>query len=363
MTFLFKITILVSALSFLAMAGSDGKCRALVLAATTDAGAYHAGVLDGLLTNAPNLSDFAYDIVTGSSFGGLNAAVFAQYPTGQEAQASQALLNLWSSITSDDVYQSWAGGYVEGLLFQTSLVDTSPFSQYLQNNLQAPFQRKAVIGASNADNGDFNTFNETNLLQIGDLVNAVMSSSAFPLYFPYVDWNAETYFDGSLIIGTDIEDAVNRCFEVVSSQSDIIVDVVSSHNGHPVNVDDENYNTLQVLQRGIEIYLYALENFQYYLSRLDYPEVNFRYLIQPSVSLPGTFSPFGFDPENIATDIAIGQLDGAAALQSGKFGNGADRIEQAVEWLHKNHGMFSKGMQKVKEIHRRLREKQMLEEI
>ena len=363
MAILLKLTVLVCALSFVALAGSDGKCRALVFSATTDAGAYHAGVLDGIIKNAASLTDFEYDIVTGSSVGGLNAAVLGQYPTGQETAASQALLKLWSTINRDDVYQSWAGGYVEGLVFQTSLVDTSPFAQYIQKNLQTPLKRKTVIGVSNADNGDYITFNETNILQINDLVKVLMSSTAVPLYYPYVDWGSETYIDGSMIIGTDLEDAINRCFEVVTNQSDIIIDVISSQNSHPKNVNADNYNTLQMLQRFIEIFLYGTENFQYYLSRLNYPEVNFRHFIQPSASLPGTFSPFGFDPQNIATDIAIGQKDGAAAVKASKFGNGADRMEEAVAWLHKNHGMFSKGMKTVKEINQKLKERQMVEEL
>jgi len=363
MTLSLKIAILACALSIVALAGSDGKCRALVFAATTDAGAYHAGVLDGLLKNAQNLADYEYDVVIGTSVGGLNAAIVGQYPSGQETQASQALLDLWTTIKRDNVYQYWAGGYVEGLLFQTSLVDSSPFTQYLQNKLKTPLQRKTVIGVSNADNGDFTTFNETNLLNVGDLVKVLVSSSAIPLYFPYVDWNSETYIDGSVIIGTDIEDAIDRCFEIVTSQSDIIVDVISSHDGAPKDVNAGNYNTLQMLQRALEVYLYATENFQYYLSRLDYPNVNFRHFVQPSSSLPGTFNPLGFDPENIATDIQIGQKDGAAAAKVGKYGNGMDRMEQAVEWLHKNHGMFSKGMQKVKEINQKLRMKQLAEEI
>jgi hypothetical protein len=200
------------------------------------------------------------------------------------------------------------------------------------------------------------------LQSTGDLVKALVSSSAIPLYFPYVDWNSETYIDGSLIIGTDLEDAVNRCLDQVSSQSDVIVDVISTHNGHPVDVTGGNYNSLQALQRGLEIYLYAMENFQYYLSRLDYPDVNFRHFIQPSQSLPGTFQPLGFDPENMATDIAVGQKDGVAALQHGKYGNGASRMQEAVEWLHKNHGMFSKGIEKVKAINSRIKARQLAEE-
>ena len=362
MTLSLKLTILMCALSVMALAGADGKCRALVFASTTDAGAYHAGVLDGMLKNAKDLSEFNYDFVLGSSVGALNAAVFSQFPNGQETQAAQALMDLWTTITRDDVYQSWAGGYVEGLLFQTSLVDSSPFAQYLQKKVKAPFQRKTVIGASDANTGIFVTWNETNLLSTDDLVQALMASTAIPLYFPYINWGQSTYIDGSLIIGADIEDAIDRCFEIVSNQEDIIIDVISSHNHHPKDVYAGNYNTLQVLQRALEILLYGMENFQYYLSRLDYPKVNFRYFIQPSKSLPGTFSPYGFDPENIATDIAIGQKDGAAAVATGKLGTGMDRVEEAVAWLQKNHGMFFKGGEKIKAIHQSLREKYLAEE-
>jgi len=359
MTQFLKFAILTCAVLAVAFASTDGKCRALIFAATTDAGAYHAGVIDGILKNAADLSDYAYDVVIGSSVGGLNAAVFSQYPAGQETQASEALLNLWTTITRDNVYDYWAGGYVEGLLFKTSLVDSSPFQQYLQNKLKTPLQRKVVIGASDADNGNFTIWNEANLLHPSDLARVLVASTAIPLYFPYVDFNSQTYIDGSLIDGTDIPDAVNRCMEIVSNHSDIIIDIVSTHDGHPVNVDASNYNTMEMLQRFLEIYLYANENFQYYLARLDYPDVNFRHVIQPSESLPGSFNPLGFDSENMASDIAIGQKDGAAAMANGMYGNGLERMEKAVEWLHKNHGMFSKGIEKVKAINDKLRAKRL----
>lgn len=356
MPLLLRILVIISIL-YLTTAG-DGKCRALVLSATTDRGSYHAGALAGLLQNVTSASDFAYDVVTGVSIGALNAAVISQYATGQEQQASDALNHMWTTLTREQIYSYWAGGYVEGLLFKTSLVDSSPFREYLVQNIKTPFQRKIVIGASNANTGNFDTFNETNLLNSNDAAEAILSSSALPLYFPYVNWRQETYLDGSLIMGANFADAVERCLEIVSNKSDIIIDLISTHGGHLDPVQAQDYNTIEVLVRFLEIYLHGWENFEYYLARLDFPEITFRYFIKPNQSLPGSFNPLSFDASNIAADIAMGKQDALAAVSSyGKFGNAPQLIEKALDWLDQNIGVFSHARDTIKDLNKQQNER------
>ena len=344
-------TLLVVGLLFASVAADDGKCRALVLAATTDRGSYHVGALQGLLENAKDPSDFAYDIVTGTSVGALNAALFAQYPKGQEKEATEALNDFWTTVEREEVYSYWGGGYVEGLLFKTSLVDSSPFKSYLLRNLNVPFKRKMVIGASNADTGNFDTFDETTLTNTITAAEAIMASGALPLYFPYVSFNSSTYLDGSLIMGADFADAVNRCKEIVGDESNIIVDLITTHGGVLENVDANDYNTLQVLVRFLEIYLFSWENFQYYLARLDYPDVTFRYFVKPTTILPGSFNPLSFDSKNIQADIAAGAKDALDILKTAEeYGNAPELIEKAVDWLDRNMGVFSHAKETIREL-------------
>ena len=357
-TFL-RISLIIGLFCWCSYAKNDNKCRALVLSATTDKGAYHAGILDAISKKAVDPSEFEYDVVVGTSIGAINAAIIAKHSPGQEKAAAEELMDLWSTLTREQVYKFWSGGYVNGALFKMSLVDSSPFQNFLWDKFDPPFKRKLVIGASNSNNGEYETFYEQDLDQIQNIINLLLSTTAIPLYFPSINWKHTSYFDGSLLHSADVESAILRCAEQVSNQSDIIIDIITPHNGLPVPFSAQNYKTLKVFVRALEISLWASESFQLYKARKEYPDVHFRYIFQPSELLPGTMNPLSFDHEDMAEDIRIGQKDGEAVLKTGKFGNGAEIIEKATEWLHKTHGMFSKGVQKVKEINQRLREQQM----
>ena len=359
MNTLVRITIIIGIFCWSIQAKNDTKCRALVLSATTDKGAYHAGVFDSIAKKADDPSEFEYDVVVGASIGGFNAAIIAKHPPGNEKAAADDLVNLWSTLGREHVYNFWSGGYVNGALFKMSLVDSSPFQNFLWNKFNPPFKRKLVVGASNSNTGEYDTFYETDLPQIDDVIMLLSSTTAIPLYFPSVNWKETSYFDGSLLHSADIESAIHRCIEQGHNETDIIIDIITTHNGLPVPFSAQNYKTLKVFVRALEISLYASESLQLYKARKEHPEVHFRYIFQPSEVLPGTMNPLSFDHEDMAEDIKIGQKDGEAVLKTGKFGNGADLIEKATEWLQKTHGIFGKGVQTVKEINQRLREKQI----
>lgn len=74
-----------------ALAGQDGKCRALVFGKGDDSAAYQAGVLKGLIEANGN-TEHDYDAISGISGGAVNAAIFSSFIGGQEAEAADRMI-------------------------------------------------------------------------------------------------------------------------------------------------------------------------------------------------------------------------------------------------------------------------------
>lgn len=62
-------------------------CYGLAFGSGTETSAYQAGVLKGLIATHGS-SAHAYTAVSGMSGGGVNAAILASYPVGQESSAA-----------------------------------------------------------------------------------------------------------------------------------------------------------------------------------------------------------------------------------------------------------------------------------
>jgi predicted acylesterase/phospholipase RssA len=71
-------TVLLGLIIAFASAGTDGKCRALVLSGGGDKGAYQATALTTLMESLPQI-ETTYDTIVGISAGNLNAALLASF--------------------------------------------------------------------------------------------------------------------------------------------------------------------------------------------------------------------------------------------------------------------------------------------
>jgi len=62
---------------------------------------------------------------------------------------------------------------------------------------------------------------------LDQVVQAVSASGAVPFLLGAVEYLDEKYVDGGIQLAVDPEDAILRCLEEVSDQSDIILDVIN----------------------------------------------------------------------------------------------------------------------------------------
>jgi predicted acylesterase/phospholipase RssA len=179
----------------LVSAGSDGKCRALVFSGGGDMGSYEVGVLNSFAQYLPP-EEVAYDIIAGTSAGSINVLGLSLYPMGQEKEAAAFMTELWSTLNQSQVYKNWPLGIVQGLFQEFGLYDTTPLYLKLTSiakGTNGP-ARDFSIATTNAMLAVPERWNQT--LNIPQTIQAVMASSAFPVFLPHKEIGSYPYFDG-----------------------------------------------------------------------------------------------------------------------------------------------------------------------
>jgi len=170
--------------------------KAIVLSGGGANGAYQAGALKYIL----GMLGVQPDIVCGTSVGAINASFLAQFKKGEEIRASVELVNLWKGINTAHIYKKWYHGLLWYLpvLWKESVYNTAPIQKLLRENLDPQKiaesgKQLRVVGVS-FTTGECRRWGETDPL----LVEGVLASSSFPIFFQPVMVDGIPYTDGGL---------------------------------------------------------------------------------------------------------------------------------------------------------------------
>ena len=178
------------------------------------------------------------------------------------------------------------------------------------------FKRKIVVSSVDANSGSYVQWDENS----ADPMKAVLSSAAIPFAFPDVKWDDPQIIamDGGSVWNTNLVSAVQRCRETVDSDSQITIDIVVCF-AH--NIDDKyavSGNTIDNFMRykDIKEYYNGMDDVLEYMRA--FPDVNFRYYVQPSAPLP-IFKMLNVNNETSTYPMQMqGRLDGENAIKSGE---------------------------------------------
>jgi NTE family protein len=229
-------------------AGSRRSDLALVLTGGGSRAAYQVGFLRALARECP---DFAPDILTGVSAGGINAAYLAahQQPFIDKVEN---LARVWSDIRIDDVFRvdlrdlasrtlRWGGRLLSGgqspLPPARSMVDTAPLRGLLERVLHARSGaidgigrslRSGLLHAIALTASSYTTGQSITWVQSHDetliatwerpqrrsvacelRVDHVMASAALPFFFPAVEVSGSWYGDGGIRLTAPLSPAVH----------------------------------------------------------------------------------------------------------------------------------------------------------
>jgi len=298
------------------------QCIALVLGGGGSASAYEAGYLWSLLNeDTPEqvaTGKYAYDAVTGVSGGGINALAIAAWPKGGEKELVDWLSTTWKSLHTSEVFTLWSGydPLGKGLFHESGVVDDAPLLVKLADILKEigdahghTFQRMINIDAMDAISGNLIPFTEASV-SYDDFSKVAVASASLPGLFPARKLDDWLFIDGGVVWGADLARGIDRCREVVSDDSKIIVDMLITHNSAKVVLEKHSGNALTNYYR-----MKAIKEWENGVAGLrkfidDYPEVNYRHFAIPSKAIgPG---PTRLDFEgSFTTPMAdLGRVDG-----------------------------------------------------
>ncbi len=152
------------------------------------------------------------DLILGTSIGAFNGAVIADYP-GYEGV--ERLTGLWEEMTGADLFQTgFFDRAVRVATLKPAIHETSELRALIEHaihpdtrieDLEIPFQ----CVAASIENTTERWFDK------GNLVEAVLASSAVPALFPPVEIDGEHFYDGGLVDSVPLDRAVELGADIV----------------------------------------------------------------------------------------------------------------------------------------------------
>ena len=279
--------------ALLPSAAATGKCRALALSSGDEDAAYQAGALKGIIESGLASEEYQYDSVSGVSDGAINAVILANYTKGQEKQAVDKMQSFWKGATHTSLYKNWFGGIARGFLYEGGLYNSAPLHDYLKKEFSTGMstERSLNIGIVNVYDGSYVDFSDKNVTSGSNLVDALFASMSVPGFFPPANVLGSSWFDGSAVWDIDIFSAINKCIDKGFDHKDIVVDVIMTSSANLKQVQAEDYRSIGMLFRYLEISSFYNAMDGLLRARFAYPGVNFRYVISPSGSIPSSLYP------------------------------------------------------------------------
>jgi hypothetical protein len=268
---------------------ADGKCRALAFSSGDEDAAYQAGVMKGITTSTLSPEEYQYDSISGVAGGAINAVLFAEFAKGNEGAASDRMEQFWVDASHSTLYKNWFGGIATGLFLKGGLYNAAPLQDFLKKEFgNTSINRMLNIGITDIKDGSYKDFTEQNITAGENLLDALQASMTFAGFFPPADVLGSSYFEGSAVWDVDIFSAINKCIDQGFSEQDIIVDVILTSAANLKQVTADDYKSVQMLFRYLEISSFYNSMDGLLRAKFAYQNVNFRYVIAPSGNIPSS---------------------------------------------------------------------------
>ena len=195
-------------------------CNILSLSGGGSFGAVEVGILESIHNNW-NISQ--YDLITGVSVGGLNAAYLSYYD--DIIDGINNLKEIYENLQNKDIYKI---NYDLNLfnINKISIFNTDPLEKTIEKILEKFDDNKvdSVIGSTNLNSGAFEMF-RLNDYKKSDKISLLLTTSAIPFAFPPRSFNGSLYVDGGLI-----SNGIINGIESLISCENYNLTYISSHN-------------------------------------------------------------------------------------------------------------------------------------
>ena len=340
-----KTTLLTAALASIAYAEQEFRteksCLALALNGGGSKGAYQAGVIWGW-THYGNPEDFQWDVVTGISGGAINTGAMSMWAPDQALEMSEWISDQWVNLHTKDIYKEWPGGLVWGLLEKASIFDNTPMYDFLTgifNTFPDGAKRASIVGTVDANNAAYLRWNGAEA-DVASWPAKVVSSASLPGLFSPALIDDHVCIDGGTAMGLDSTSAVEECLKYVDDESQVTLDVILLDRFTLPDTEESSKNTVENIMRehSVKSYYHGLENV--IQTQVAHPNVNYRYLIQPSGAYPKLWNLLNFENSNTWPMQEEGRSDAKTCLETGKCGPFS--MQELKDWAENKEGINGK---------------------
>jgi NTE family protein len=215
--------------------------RALVLSGGGSKGAYQTGALKYILGELK----VVYDAFCGVSVGAINSAFLGMFKTGDEAESSLQLSDMWSKLDNSKIYKRWFPFGRWHAIWEKSFFDGQPLHNLLQETLNLDKIRahgKLVsVGCVSLSSGKYTIFDQSS----DHFIKAVIASASFPGMLPPVEFLGQLWTDGGVKEISPIKKAVELGAD--------IIDIIIPSPVTRVKKFIENPSTVDILKRSLDL--------------------------------------------------------------------------------------------------------------
>jgi NTE family protein len=215
--------------------------KALVSGGGGSKGAFGVGSIYHLLYE----KEICYSGYFGISVGAITSAFLGQFKDGEEKLAAQSLTNMWSTISTKDIYKSWFPLGSWHALWKNSFFDSRPLQNLIRQNISLDRIRSSgkqvFVGAVSVSAGKYKIFDQTS----DHFIDAVLASAAFPGLLSPVEINGELYSDG----GIKQISPINVAIENGATELDIILTSPETRNKYFI----EDPHALDIIKRALDL--------------------------------------------------------------------------------------------------------------
>ena len=185
------ITKLYLIISFIHIFSLPLSCKSINQLSFSGGGSFGA-VEIGILHKIRNFYKVNYDIHTGISAGGINAAFLSHFSNIDEGIVHAK--HMYDNTKNNDVFSLVPPTHI-------SVLNTNPLQCTLYNKIKS--LNKPVIptyvGATNLYTGNLDVFRYDVQTNIQDMVSILLCTSAIPIIFPPISFNNAQYADGGTL--------------------------------------------------------------------------------------------------------------------------------------------------------------------
>lgn len=95
-----------------------------------------------------------YDVISGVSVGSINAAGAGLFGIGEEKEMGDFLVNLWTNLTSSQVWRFWnSTNPIAGITSKSGFLDNQPLHDLLANIIEqkeSKYKKRVLVSANDA---------------------------------------------------------------------------------------------------------------------------------------------------------------------------------------------------------------------